>query len=207
MGSPTPGSPAAHRPSVRTHRSATGDRDLGRTQAVSRSSLISCQDGAGERVRADGGEQRVSVQTPDVAARALRRSAKRSPPPTRRRWAGHRSRRSFSACSAGRCGVPAVATRVLRDVARLEDDHRGFGRTAGWRTRRGWDRPRPALPQPSTLLTDGSARMHRTRPPARPPDDGARVCLEVEPPRGMPLLPAVHRERDEIRGRPRGSRG
>ena len=33
---------------------------------------------------------------------------------------------------------------------------------------------------------------------ARQSDDGVRVRLEVEPPRGMALVPAVHRERDEV---------
>src|SRR5687768_17880357 len=33
---------------------------------------------------------------------------------------------------------------------------------------------------------------------ARQSNDGVRVLLEVEPPRGMALVPAVHRERNEV---------
>ena len=56
----------------------------------------------------------------------------------------------------------------------------------------------PALPQPIALLPRGRAGAHRALMPARQSNDDVRVRLEIEPPRGMALVPAVHRERDEV---------
>ena len=57
----------------------------------------------------------------------------------------------------------------------------------------------PALPQPITLLPRARASAHRARMLARQPNNGIRMRLEIEPPRGMALVPAAHREHDEIR--------
>src|SRR5205823_3075011 len=57
----------------------------------------------------------------------------------------------------------------------------------------------PALPQSITLLSGDRERAYGTRVLARLANDGIRVRLEIEPPRGIALVPAVHREHDEIR--------
>ena len=80
----------------------------------------------------------------------------------------------------------------------FEDDDRRLGRApAGVRVEVSIDRA-PALPQPVALLPRRRAGAHRARVLARQPDDGVRMRLEVEPPGGMPLLPAVHREGDQV---------
>jgi len=56
----------------------------------------------------------------------------------------------------------------------------------------------PALPQPIALLPGAAAYAHRTRLLIRQPHDRVRVRLEIEPPRGMALIEAVHRQRDEV---------
>jgi hypothetical protein len=83
-------------------------------------------------------------------------------------------------------------------VARFEDDHGRLGRpSAGIGVELRIDRD-PALPWPITLLPRRRACPHRARMLACQSDDGVWVRLEVEPPRGMALVPAVHRERDQV---------
>jgi hypothetical protein len=84
-------------------------------------------------------------------------------------------------------------------VTRFEDDHWRFGRTPArtaveLRFNRG-----PALPQSISLLPGDRKRAHRARMLAGHANDGIRVRLKIEPPRGMALVPAVHREHDQIR--------
>src|SRR5688572_19369740 len=110
---------------------------------------------------------------------------------------------------------PAGAMRALRSsspmethfvyliradvIARFEDDHRRLGRPAlRIRVEPRVDRD-PALPQPITLLPRRTACTHQARLLVRQSSDGVRVRLEVAPPRGMALVPAVHRDRDEVR--------
>ena len=82
---------------------------------------------------------------------------------------------------------------------RFEDDHRRLGRPSDRvRVEPRIDRD-PALPQPLTLLARRRACAHQARLLVRQPNDGVRVRLEVAPPRGMALVPAVHRDRDEVR--------
>ena len=71
--------------------------------------------------------------------------------------------------------------------------------TAGRHRRRSAGRPRPSAATADHARPRGRARAHRARVLARQSNDGVRVRLEVEPPRGMALVPAVHRERDEVR--------
>ena len=84
-------------------------------------------------------------------------------------------------------------------AARFEDDHRCLGRPPG----RGRVEPGincdPALPQPSALLPDRLASAHRARLLVGHSNDGVGVRFEVAPPRGVALVPAVHRDRDEVR--------
>ena len=91
---------------------------------------------------------------------------------------------------------PAVSSGP---VARFEDDHGSLGRPPpGVGVELRIDRD-PALPQPITLLPRGLARAHRVRMLAGQSNDGVGMGFEVEPPRGMALVPAVHRNRDEVR--------
>jgi hypothetical protein len=53
-------------------------------------------------------------------------------------------------------------------------------------------------PQSVTLLSSDLERSHRASRLAWEADDGIGVCLEIEPPRGMTLVKAVHRESDEV---------
>jgi hypothetical protein len=98
-----------------------------------------------------------------------------------------------------RAGADVIAPCVERPVARFVDDHGRLGRPpARIRVELRIDRD-PALPQPVTLLPCPSACAHQARLLVRQSNDGVRVRLEVEPPRGLALVPAVHRERDEVR--------
>src|SRR4029450_4541943 len=56
----------------------------------------------------------------------------------------------------------------------------------------------PPLPQSMTIFSGGCACTHRARILAGEPDDRIGSCFEVEPPRRMSLVPAVHGERDEV---------
>ena len=91
-----------------------------------------------------------------------------------------------------------VNTSVLL-VARFEDDHGRLGSTACRHTRRGSHRPRSSVATADHAHPRGRTRAHRARRPALQANDGIRVRLEIEPPRGMALVPPVHREHDEIR--------
>ena len=55
----------------------------------------------------------------------------------------------------------------------------------------------PALPQPLTFLSRCEAGAHRSRRLMSQANYCVRVRLEIEPPRGMALVEAVHRERHE----------
>src|SRR5918998_2507194 len=116
-------------------------------------------------------------------------------------------------CSAGGCVsvlvvlfilTPSVELRHHRPmsggpVARFEDDHGCLCRPpARIRVEVRIDGD-PALPQPITLLPRGEACAHRARMLTCQTNDGLRVRLEGEPPRGMAFVPAVHRERNEVR--------
>src|SRR5207237_6230706 len=96
--------------------------------------------------------------------------------------------------------VPTGACPVSSGpAARFEDDHRRLGRPPDRiRVEPRIDRD-PALPQPITLLPRRRACAHQARLLVRQSNDGVRVRLEVAPPRGMALVPAVHRDRDEVR--------
>ena len=123
----------------------------------------------------------------------------RQPAPWRERWRDWaESLPVTSRCAA--CGMEATSSRgVKRPVARFEDDHGRLGRPpAGKRVEPRINRD-PALPQPITLLPRGTAGANRARKLVRQSNHGIRVRLEVEPPRGMALVKAVHRERDEVR--------
>ena len=139
-----------------------------------------------------------------------------------RRWSGCGPREHLRGAGAipdggsTQCGgTPAVLGMTRRHtslactgpVARFEHDHRRLGRPpGGMAVELRFDRD-PALPQSITLLPGDRARARTGRCLlARQANDGIRVCLEIEPPRGMVLVPAVHGEHDEIAGRPRRSR-
>ena len=57
----------------------------------------------------------------------------------------------------------------------------------------------PPLPQSITLGPRGREGVDGARRLARQTNDGIGVRLEVEPPGGMALVPAVHRQHDEVR--------
>jgi len=101
-----------------------------------------------------------------------------------------------SRTSGGDC---SAWTDVKRSPARFEDDHGRLGRPpAGIAVELRFDRD-PALPESITLLPRDGERAHGARLLARQANDGVPVCLQVEPPRGIALVPAVHGEHDEIR--------
>ena len=56
----------------------------------------------------------------------------------------------------------------------------------------------PALPQTIAFLHEGEAPPHPVRRLAGQSDDGVGVRLEVEPPRGMAFVPAVHGDRYQV---------
>jgi len=93
---------------------------------------------------------------------------------------------------------PAVVSASSGLDARFEDDHRRFCRPPDRiRVEPRIDRD-PALPQPITFLSRRRSCAHQARLLMRELNDGVRVRLEVAPPRGMALVPAVHRDRDEV---------
>ena len=56
----------------------------------------------------------------------------------------------------------------------------------------------PPLPQSVSLFALGSACTHIAGPLMRQSNGGVRMRLQVEPPRGMTLVPAIHREDNEV---------
>src|SRR5688500_946998 len=101
--------------------------------------------------------------------------------------------------SRSRARFTSSAAARKPPLPRFEDDHRRLGGPP--------DRIRidlrvdrdPTLPQPITLLPRGRACAHQAWLLVRQSNDGVRLRLEVEPSRGMALVPAVHRERDKVR--------
>src|SRR5664280_1307190 len=105
-------------------------------------------------------------------------------------------------CLDGLLGVSArrrLARLVSRGpVARFEDDYGRLGRSQTAMRVELWIDRDPALPQPITLRLSGRACAHRARMLVGQSNNGVGVRLEVEPPRGMTLVPAVHRDGDEV---------
>jgi hypothetical protein len=83
-------------------------------------------------------------------------------------------------------------------VARFQDDHRRLSRPLARIPVEPWIDRDPALPQPITLVARGRARAYQARKLVGQSNHGVWVCLQVEPPRGLALVPAVHSERDEV---------
>lgn len=84
-------------------------------------------------------------------------------------------------------------------VARFEYDHGSLGRPPPGESVELWIDRDPALPQPITLLASSRAPTHLVRMLAGQPNDGFGMRLEVEPPRRVAFVLAVHRIRDEVR--------
>ena len=83
-------------------------------------------------------------------------------------------------------------------VARFEDDHRRLSRPLARIPVEPWIDRDPALPQPITLVSRGRASAYRARKLVGQSNHGVWVGLQVEPPRRLALVPAVHSERDEV---------